>query len=134
MVNTAGEGWEEQRARSQPRKGSEGMAAVLFPLGMQSWRAPEWNPTEQLCFCAIPICLCKALPLQVFLCFFLLLPFPHPHSPLLSKPPAWHVAMLSQIPLSWLNWGQELGHHSENPCLKEKESVSLVPFLAALCN
>lgn len=31
VVNTAGEGWEEQRARSQPRKGSEGMAAFSSP-------------------------------------------------------------------------------------------------------
>lgn len=33
--NTAGEGWKEQRERSKPRKGSERMVAVEFPLGMQ---------------------------------------------------------------------------------------------------
>lgn len=36
VINTAGEGWEEQRERSNPRQGSErGWLLFSFPLGMQ---------------------------------------------------------------------------------------------------
>lgn len=40
-----------------------------------------------------------------------------------------HGTQWSQIPLAWLNWGQECSHSSESPCLKEEEPVLVAPLV-----